>query len=90
MINMKLFIYKTLIVFFLIFLLFELTIGRVIKDYENKMDTLLSKENIVQIKMKIREEMKNAIEKENYLQPEDAELINQFLKKIQSEIFIQN
>tara|TARA_Y100000590_G_scaffold443250_1_gene572419 strand:- start:105 stop:365 length:261 start_codon:yes stop_codon:yes gene_type:complete len=84
---MKLFIYKTLIVFFLIFLLFELTIGRVIKDYENKMDTLLSKENIVQIKMKIREEMKNAIEKENYLQPEDAELINQFLKKIQSEIF---
>ncbi len=87
MINMKLFIYKTLIVFFLIFLLFELTIGRVIKDYENKMDTLLSKENIVQIKMKIREEMKNAIEKENYLQPEDAELINQFLKKIQSEIF---
>jgi hypothetical protein len=89
MVNMKLFIYKTLIVFFLIFFLFELTIGRVIKDYENKMDTLLSKENIVQIKMKIREEMKNAIEKENYLQPEDAELINQFLKKIQSEIFIK-
>tara|TARA_B100000029_G_C17428343_1_gene906936 strand:+ start:55 stop:324 length:270 start_codon:yes stop_codon:yes gene_type:complete len=89
MVNMKLFIYKTLIVFFLIFLLFELTIGRLIKDYENKMDTLLSKENIVQIKMKIREEMKNAIEKENYLQPEDAELINQFLKKIQSEIFIK-
>ncbi len=89
MVNMKLFIYKTLIVFFLIFLLFELTIGRLVKDYENKMDTLLSKENIVQIKMKIREEMKNAIEKENYLQPEDAELINQFLKKIQSEIFIK-
>jgi len=33
--------------------------------------------------------MKNAIQKENYLQPEDAKLINQFLKKLQSEIFIK-
>ena len=33
--------------------------------------------------------MKNAIEKENYLQPEDAELINKFLKKLQNEIFVQ-
>ena len=86
---MKLFIYKTLIVFFLIFLLFELTIGTVIKSYEKKVDNFLSRENSVQIKMKIRKEMKNAIQKENYLQPEDAKLINQFLKKLQSEIFIK-
>jgi len=86
---MKLFIYKTLIVFFLIFLLFELTIGTVIKSYEKKVDNFLSRENLVQIKMKIRKEMKNAIQKENYLQPEDAKLINQFLKKLQSEIFIK-
>jgi|TARA_B100001964_G_C14058505_1_gene520292 hypothetical protein len=86
---MKLFIYKTLIVFFLIFLLFELTIGTVIKRYEKKVDNFLSRENSVQIKMKIRKEMKNAIQKENYLQPEDAKLINQFLKKLQSEIFIK-
>ena len=86
---MKLFIYKTLIVFFLIFLLFELTIGTVIKSYEKKVDNFLSRENLVQIKMKIRKEMKNAIQKENYLQPEDAKLINQFLKKLQSEIFIE-
>ena len=86
---MKLFIYKTLIVFFLIFLLFELTIGTVIKSYEKKVDNFLSRENSVQIKMKIRKEMKNAVQKENYLQPEDAKLINQFLKKLQSEIFIE-
>ena len=86
---MKLFIYKTLIVFFLIFLLFELTIGTVIKRYEKKVDNFLSRENSVQIKMKIRKEMKNAIQKENYLQPEDDKLINQFLKKLQSEIFIK-
>ena len=87
---MKLFIYKSLLVFFLIFLLFQLTIGSVIKNYENKMDQYFSKQNLDQVKLKIREEMKNAIKKENYLSPEDAELINKFLKKLQKEIFIQN
>ena len=87
---MKLFIYKSLLVFFLIFLLFQLTIGSVIKNYENKMDQYFSKQNLDQVKLKIREEMKNAIKKENYLSPEDAELINKFLKKLQKEIFVQN
>ena len=87
---MKLFIYKSLLVFFLIFLLFQLTIGSVIKNYENKMDQYFSKQNLDHVKLKIREEMKNAIKKENYLSPEDAELINKFLKKLQKEIFVQN
>ena len=87
---MKLFIYKSLLVFFLIFLLFQLTIGTVIKNYENKTDQYLSKQNLDRVKLKIREEMKNAIKKENYLSPEDAELINNFLKKLQKEIFVQN
>ena len=30
--------------------------------------------------------MKSAIEKEIYLKPEDADLINKFLKKIQEEL----
>ena len=87
---MKLFIYKSLLVFFLIFLLFQLTIGTVISNYENKMDQYLSKQNLDRVKLKIREEMKNAIEKENYLNQEDAELIYKFLKKLEKEIFIQN
>ena len=89
MIHMKLFIYKTLVVFFLIFVLFQLTIGPLIHNYEKKLDSYLSKENLSYIKTKMRKEMKNAIEKENYLQPEDAELINKFLKKLQNEIFVQ-
>ena len=87
--NMKIFIYKALITFFLVFVLFKLTIGSLIKNYEKKVDQYLSKEHLAQIKIKVKEEMKNAIEKENYLHPEDAELINKFLKKLQSEIFIQ-
>ena len=87
---MKLFIYKSLFIFFLIFLLFQLTIGNLIKNYEGKIDHYLSKYYIDHVKSKIREEIKNAVEKDNYINPEDAELINKFLKKLQKEIFTQN
>ena len=86
---MKLFIYKSLIIFFLVFLLFKLTFGSLIRNYEKKIDAYFSKGNVNQIKEKIKEEMQNAIEKENYLDPEDAKLINKFLKKLQNEIFVQ-
>ena len=87
---MKLFIYKSLLVFFLIFLLFQLTIGSAIKNYEKKMDKYFSKQHLESVKSNIREEMKKATEKENYLNQEDAELIYKFLKKLEKEIFIQN
>ena len=87
---MKLFIYKSLLIFFLTFLLFQLTIGNVIKNYEKKLNHYLSKQYLDYIKLQIRDEIKNAVEKENYLNPKDAELINKFLKKLQKEIFIQN
>ena len=87
---MKLFIYKSLIIFLLVFLLFKLTFGSLIKNYEKKFDAYFSKGNVNQIKEKIKEEMQNAIEKENYLNPEDAKLINKFLKKLQKEIFVQD
>lgn len=86
---MKFFIYKSLIIFFLVFLLFKLTFGSLIKNYEKKIDAYFSTGNVNQIKEKIKEEMQNAIEKENYLNPEDAKLINKFLKKLQDEIFVQ-
>tara|TARA_B100000745_G_C19972878_1_gene329266 strand:+ start:241 stop:426 length:186 start_codon:yes stop_codon:yes gene_type:complete len=59
------------------------------KNYEKKIDAYFSTENVNQIKEKIKEEMQNAIKKENYLNPEDAKLINKFLKKLQNEIFVQ-
>ena len=86
---MKLFIYKSLIIFFLAILLFKFTIGNVVRNYEEKIDTYFSEENLILIKQKAREEMQNAIDKENYLKPEDAELISKFLKKLQVEIFGQ-
>ena len=83
---MKIFVYKTLFVFVCIFLLFQLTIGAKIKQANNELNKLKSKENIEKIKDKLRDELKNAISKENYLTPEDAELINIFINKLKSEL----
>lgn len=83
---MKIFLYKSLFVFFLALLLFKLTIGKLITNYEKKFDLLLSEEFIMETKTKIREEMRSSIKKERILHEDDALLINKFLNKINKEI----
>jgi hypothetical protein len=83
---MKLFIYKTLFVFLLIYLLFQLTIGFVVKKIKEEIYNFKSKENIELLKKKIRIELNYAIKKDKYLDENDAKLINDFLKKIKSEL----
>ena len=53
---MKLFIYKTLIVIFLAYILFEFTIGQQIKKFESKIDNLYSKQE----REKIADKMKSS------------------------------
>jgi len=83
---MKIFIYKTLFVFVCAFILFQLTIGARIKQINNEIEKLKSKENIELIKNKIRDELKSAVNKENYLSPDDAKLIREFLNKLNKEL----
>ena len=83
---MKIFLYKSLFTFFLVLILFKLTIGKLINDYEKKFEELLSKEYINKVKTEIRDEMRAGIEKDNILNAEDAQLINKFLIKLQKEI----
>jgi hypothetical protein len=83
---MKIFIYKSLIVFFLFLVLFEVTISMQIKKYESKMNDVLSKEMAVVIKEKMRNEMKSSINKDRILSESDARLIKKFLEKITNEI----
>ena len=45
-----------------------------------------SKENIENIKEQLRDELRNAVSKENYLSPEDAKLINEFINKLKKEL----
>ncbi|RZO49670.1 MAG: hypothetical protein EVA76_01265 [Candidatus Pelagibacterales bacterium] len=83
---MKTFVYKTLFIFVCIFILFHITIGAKIKQLNNELAKLKSKENIEIIKDKLRNEIKNAVSQENYLSPDDAKLINEFLNKLKKEL----
>ena len=83
---MKIFIYKSLFVFFLILILFKLTIGALVSNYQEKLEEFFSKEYINKVKIKIREEVKIGIEKEQILSADDALLINKFINKLQKEI----
>ena len=83
---MKIFIYKTLFIFFLTFILFQLTIGVKLKQLNRQIEYIKSDENLQVIKEKIRKELRSATTKENYLKKEDAILINNFLKKIKTEL----
>ena len=83
---MRIFVYKSLFVFLCLFLLFQLTIGAKIRQLNYELEKFKSQENIENIKDKIRNELKNAISKENYLTQEDARLINKFINKLKKEL----
>ena len=83
---MKIFLYKFAIILFGVFLLFEITIGSKLKYYERNLINIISKQHMEVIKLKAKDEMKTAINKDTYLDPKDAKLISQFLEKIQKEL----
>ena len=51
---MKIFIYKSLFVSFLVLILFKLTIGALVNNYEEKFEKLFSKEYINKVKINIK------------------------------------
>ena len=87
---MKIFVYKTLFIFLCVFLLFQFTFGIKIKQLNDELEKFKSQKNIENMKNKLRDELRNAISKENYLRPEDAKLINDFINKLQKELSNSN
>ena len=83
---MKQYIYKIIIFVIAIIMIYEFTIGKQINKYTDKLNTISSKEGRKESVHKLREEIKKGVKKERYLSKEDAQLINQFLKKIQKEL----
>ena len=83
---MKLFIYKSLIVFFLVILGFQLTFNYAKKEVERKIDEISSKENIDEIKDSLRNQIEEAIEKDDLIKKDDVILINNFIEKIKNEL----
>lgn len=83
---MRIFIYKSLFLIILIYILFQLTIGYTVKKIKGEIYNLKSKENIEFIKNKIRDEINVAIKKDKLLDDKDKKLINDFIKKIKKEL----
>ena len=83
---MRQFIYKMVVAALAIILVFEFTIGKKISQFGGKVDAVSSKEGRKETVNKLREEIKKAVKKERYLSKEDAELINEFILKIQKEL----
>jgi len=87
---MRLFIYKTIIIFITSLIFFKLTFTNLINNYEEKILTNFSKEKLGMIKKKLKEELKTSIKKDKILNEEDARLIGLFIEKIKKEISIYN
>jgi hypothetical protein len=83
---MKVFFYKSVLIFFLFILAIHFSYGLIKKQVKNEYNNLISKERSEHIKNKIRKELKNGIEKDQLINSEDANLINNFLNKIKSEL----
>ena len=83
---MKIFIYKSIIVFFLFIIAFHVTVNYKLRSYEKELKSLGSEENREKYKNKIKDEMRKAIKKENYFTEEEKNLINDFLQKIKKEL----
>lgn len=87
---MKIFFYKTLLVALVFFIVFQITFGSLINKVENKIYEIKYKENIEMIKAKIKNQMEIAINKDEFISKEDAELINKFINKIQKDLKNKN
>ena len=83
---MKLFVYKTIFVLIGIYILYQVTIGIKIGDYERKINFLSNDQGREMIRDKVREEIKKATEKEQILKDEDIQLLRNFIIKIQREL----
>ena len=87
---MRQYIYKTLIIVIALILVFEFTIGRTINKFDQKIETLFSKEGRKETIISIKNEMQKAVDKENYLSNDERVLIRSFIKKIKQELEINN
>ena len=83
---MKQYIYKVIITLIAVVLIYEFTIGKVIKKYTDKLNYISTKEGRKELVITLREEIKRGVKKERYLSKEDAILLNQFIEKIRSEL----
>ena len=80
---MKAFIPKLVISLLALYILFELTIGSRIDYFMNVFSDSQAR---LEVKEKIKSEIKKGLEKENYFTEEERVLFTNFIKKIRKEL----
>ena len=83
---MRQFIYKAIIIIFIFIVGFEFTIGKRIDPVVQTLNKFNDEAGRKELINKLRKEMRNGINKEYILEEEDRILINQFIKKLSSEL----
>ena len=86
---MKTFIIKTAIALSAVYILFEISIGSRLDYFQNSLEILKDERARIDLKEKVKEELKKGIEKENYFTEEEKYLISTFIKKISSELELE-
>ena len=86
---MREYIYKTIIIVIALILVFEFTIGKTISKFDQKIESLFSKEGRKATIISIKSEMQKAVDKENYLTNEERILINNFINKVKKELKVK-
>lgn len=83
---MRLFIYKCIVVFLGIYLTYNFTIGKKIDEYENQMKYIITDQGREHMRDLIRKEIKNSLDNETLIDPDDRILIKKFIKKLNQEL----
>ena len=83
---MRLFIYKSIVIFIGIYLLYNFTIGKTIDQYESKLIYFVTDQGREDVRNLIRKELKNTIDNENVFDPEDRVLVKELIEKIRIEL----
>ena len=86
---MKIFILKSAIIFLFCLLLFRFTIVSLTNEYENKLNNYVSSSNFKEIKKDLFDSLRENNEKDEILDPEDAEILSIFIKKILKELSLR-
>ena len=83
---MKIFFYKSLLIFFLFLIGFHFSFNFAVKSVKRELENVVSKEQIVILKSKIKDEMNSALDKNEIIKEDEAKLINKFINKIISDL----
>ena len=83
---MKIFFYKTLFASLVFVVVYKITVGSLINEIENKFINYFSKENVEFLKLKVKKEIIDSLDKERIISQENKVLINKYINKIKKDL----